>query len=418
MRPDNVKTDRLKAFIEEARRAAAGFHGDVGRSRGSVTVVHHNDADGIAAAAALAYAFRRLRVDCRRLPIEKVHAPVVAAIHAGAQGAVLYADLGGQSCRLIDHYTTDRQPVIILDHHLPGGASSERIVHLNPEHGGISGDSEASGAAVCALFAAELLEEAALAEHGTEAFPALMGVIGAVGDGQMAAGTLTGLNRRLLETALEHGEIAPHREGFAIPRYGHKSLSEIVEVLNLLGSVGFYSGHAETGVNYLLGNDGPEALRIAAKLGALKASCFQKEAGAIGRSGLSASTHLQWVDVKDRFVPMGVKAIGLFLEFLAEQGQADPDKYLIGFQHLPAEMPGVGAIESRLTKISARVPPLLRNRILEGRLPDLMTLIPQATERVGGAADGCHRFAAASLIEQGREEAFLQALEDVLTQAR
>jgi len=44
-----------------------------------------------------------------------------------------------------------------------------------------------------------------------------------------------------------------------------------------------------------------------------------------------------------------------------------------------------------------------------------MTLIPQATERVGGAADGCHRFAAASLIEQGREEAFRQALEDILS---
>jgi len=47
-----------------------------------------------------------------------------------------------------------------------------------------------------------------------------------------------------------------------------------------------------------------------------------------------------------------------------------------------------------------------------------MTLIPQATDCVGGAADGCHRFAAASLIEQGREAAFLRALEDVLAGTR
>ena len=418
MRHDNVKGDRLNSFIAEARRTAICFLEAVGPLQASATLVHHNDADGIAAAAALVHTFGKLHRSCRLLPIEKVHAPVIEAIHAGSQGAILYADLGGQSCDLIDRYTTDSHHVYILDHHLPGAASSDRILHLNPEHAGISGDSEASGAAVCAFFAAELLKEAAIAEEGREALPALMGVIGACGDGQMALGTLTGLNRLLLENALEHGEIASRPEGYAISRYGGKSLNEIVEILNLLGSVGFYAGHAATGVDFLLGGPSEEALRIADKLGTLKASYFTKEAEAISGSGLSTTTHLQWVDVKDRFVPMGVKAIGLFLEFLAEREQVAPDKYLIGFQHLPSEMPGLGSIEGRLTKVSARVPNLLRNRIHEGQLPDLMTLIPHATERVGGAADGCHRFAAASLIEQGREGAFLKALEEVLAKAQ
>jgi hypothetical protein len=356
---------------------------------------------------------------CRLLPIEKVHAPVVEAIHAAARGPILYADLGGQSCHLIDRYTTDAQHVVILDHHLPGAACSDRIVHLNPEHDGLSGDSEASGAAVCAFFAGELLREAS--SGGTpapEALPALMGVIGAVGDRQMTSGTLTGLNRLLLETVIEHGEVALRPEGYAVPRYKNKSLEAIVEVLNLLGSVGFYAGHAGTGVAYLLGRQAREALRIAEKLGELKTSHFEREAGAVRRDGLSASAHLQWVDVKARFAPMGVKAIGLFLEFLAEREQVAPDKYLIGFQHLPAEMPGIGVIAGRLTKVSARVPRLLKERILAGRLPDLMTLVPCASDRVGGAADGCHRLAAASLIEQGREEAFLQALEGVLSPMR
>ena len=417
MRHDDLKPDRLNTFIADAHRAAACFREHVGRSRASATVVHHNDADGIAAAAALAYTFRKLHVDARLLPIEKVHGPVVEAIHAGTKGAILYADLGGQSCQLIDRYTTDGQQVIILDHHLPGTDLASRIFHLNPEHQGISGDSEASGAAVCAFFAAELLKETASGAQGPDALPALMGVIGAVGDGQMRSGALAGLNRLLLETALQKGEVALGPKGYAATsRYGNKSLNEIVEVLNLLGSVGFYAGHAQTGVDYLLGIESQKALRIAKKLGVLKTSYFEKEAEVIGRNGLSASTHLQWVDVKGRFVPMGVKAIGLFLEWLAEQGPAAPDKYLIGFQHLPAEMPGIGVIEGNLTKISARVPRPLRERILAGQFPDLMTLIPQATERVGGAADGCHRFAAASLIEQGREEAFRQALEDILSQ--
>lgn len=412
-----MTTDRLKAFIEDSRRAAAlFFRTAVGQSRVSTTVVHHNDADGIAAGAALAYVFRKLAISCRLLPIEKVHAPVVEAIHAAERGCILYADLGGQSCHLIDRYTTDDQLVIILDHHLPGAAFSDHTVHLNPEHAGISGDNDASGAAVCAFFADELLKAASSGAQDSKALLALMGVIGAVGDGQMTSGTLTGLNRLLLDTALEQGEVSLCPEGYAIPRYGNRPIDEIVDLLNLLGSVGFYSGHATTGVDYLLGIGGQEALRIAKGLGALKSSCFEREAEAIRHKGLSGSTHIQWIDVKGRFVPMGVKAIGLFLEFLAEREQVALDKYIIGFQHLPAEMPGIGFIQGKLTKISARVPRQLRDRIVEGQFPDLMTLIPRATERVGGAADGCHRFAAASLIEQGREGAFLQALEDVLSQ--
>jgi single-stranded DNA-specific DHH superfamily exonuclease len=214
-----MHTDRLTAFLREARKAAAGFREAAGQSRAPATIVHHNDADGIAAAAALVYALRRKALRCRLLPIEKVHAPVVEAIHAAARGPILYADLGGQSCHLIDRYTTDAQHVVILDHHLPGAACSDRIVHLNPEHDGLSGDSEASGAAVCAFFAGELLREAS--SGGTpapEALPALMGVIGAVGDRQMTSGTLTGLNRLLLETVIEHGEVALRPEGYAVPR--------------------------------------------------------------------------------------------------------------------------------------------------------------------------------------------------------
>jgi len=418
MRHDNVNTDGLKAFIEKARRTALSFLRAVSKSQASTTIVHHNDADGIAAAAALAFTFRKLHVNYRLLPIEKVHAPVIEAIHAVVKGTILYADLGGQSCQLIDQYTTDSHQVIILDHHLPGTAFSDHILHLNPEHGGISGDTDASGAAVCAFFVAELLKEVSPGSPEPEVLPALMGVIGAVGDGQMTSGTLTGLNQLLLKTALEQGEVTLCPEGYAIPRYRNKSINEIVDVLNLLGSVGFYSGDAKIAVDYLLGGESEEALRIAEKLGGLKRSYFEKEAEAIGRNGLSTSAHLQWVDVKARFVPMGVKAIGLFLEFLAEWEQVAHDKYLIGFQHLPAEMPGIGLIEGRLTKISARVPRSLRDQILIGQLPDLMSLIPHATYRVGGTADGCHRFAAASLIEQGREEAFLQALEDLLAKAQ
>jgi hypothetical protein len=406
--------DRFNAFLKEVEAAAGLFAGRVRKGHLSVTVVHHNDADGIAGAAALSHAFDRTGIGFRLLPVEKVHEPIIERIHADTAAVILYADLGGQSSGLIGRHAGRNPQVIILDHHLPGGEVPANVIHLNPERSGISGDADASGASVCALFAGELLKEASLSSPEDEALTALLGVLGAIGDGQVHEGSLTGINRMLLSAAIKQGVIAETTDGYVIPRFLNKTAREVVEMLNLLGSVGFYSGSAETGVDFLLGRDSGGALRISGRLKDLEASCFRKEAEAVRRQGLAGSDHFQWVDIKDRFVPMGVKAVGLFLEHLISEGLSAPEKYLIGFQHLPLEMPGIGLLEESLTKVSARVHPKLKESIQRDRLPDFMTLIPQATARVQGTADGCHRFKAASLIEQGQEAEFLQALEEVL----
>ena len=411
--------DRLHEFIAEHRRAATVFIKTAHQEgRLPVTIVHHNDADGIAAGAILAHVFSLADLDFRLLPVEKVHKPIIEKIHTDPGGIFVYADLGGQSSGLIGRYASGSPLVIILDHHLPGGDVPGNVRHLNVERFGISGDDDASGASVCALFAGELLKEAPLLSAQDEALPALLGVVGAIGDGQDHSGSLTGINLMLLEAAHQQGEIIKTADSFTIPRYMNKTVYEVVELLNLLGSVGFYSGNAKTAVDFLLGRDSDEALRIAGQLHELKTSCFNKEAETIRSHGLAGSRHFQWVDVQDRFSPMGVKAIGLFLEHLIREGLATPDKYLMGFQHLPVEMPGIGLLEQSLTKISARVHPDLKESIQQGQLPDFMTLIPQATALVAGTADGCHRFTAASLIRQGQEAEFIQALETILDQER
>jgi hypothetical protein len=412
-----LNAQNIADFTAAVRRAAERFLPLARQGRLPVTLVHHNDADGMAAAAALAYALGRLDVDFRLQPVEKVHAPILEKIHAPGGDIVLYADLGGQSCHLIGGYATGNPLVIILDHHLPGGAVPGHVIHLNPELFGISGDTDASGAAVGACFARALAGGCSPPASGPSDLPALLGVLGAIGDGQMPAGALSGLNRMLLEAALAAGDLQASPGGFTIPRLGHRTAREVVDLLDLLGSVGFYAGHAATGVNFLLGKDAGEAQRVTEGLADLKASAFRREEETVRRQGLGGSRHFQWVDVKDRFKPMGVKAIGLFLEDLGARGLATADRYLIGFQHLPAEMPGLGRLDQALTKISARVPPALKAAIQQGGLPDFMTLIPGAAARVQGSADGCHRFAAAALIAQGREGDFLEALEQVLAQA-
>ncbi len=406
----------FNALNAEIDRAAALLAGTAGNLPAPVTVVHHNDADGLAAAAALSYALDRAGLEGRRLAVEKIHEPILPIIHR-TEGPVLYADLGGQSAGIIERHALHTPLVIILDHHLPDSQVCRHLVHINPERFGISGDTEASGAAVSALFAGALLaRRTAGLSAQDKALPALMGVIGAVGDGQAPGGVFSGINRPLFETARQLGEIAPGGEdGPVIPRFGRRPVSAIVETLNLLGSVGFYSGHAETAVAFLLGqDDGQVPAAAARRLDELKHTRFAAEVGTISRRGMTVSPHFQWVDVANRFAPMGVKAIGLFLEALIHQGLAAQDRYLLGFQHMPDQMPGIGRIPGSLTKVSARVPPQLKAEIDWGRHPDFMTLIPQASALVGGSADGCHRFAAAALIQRGREAAFMQTMEETL----
>lgn len=410
--------NRLHEFIEENRRAAALFMRTAQDPRLHITVVHHNDADGIASGAILSHAFELTGLDYRLLPVEKVHETIIKEVHADNDSIIIYADLGGQSSGLIGRYVYDNPLVIILDHHLPGGDVPANVIHLNVERFDISGDDDASGASVCAIFAGELLKDAPLMSAQDESLPALLGVIGAMGDGQDHTGSLTGINLMLFETALNQGELIKDKDDFIVPRYMNKRAHEVVDMLNLLGSIGFYSGNAKTGVDFLLGKEQDKALHVSAGLQKMKTSLFNRETQAIRTGSLEKSEHFQWVDVQDRFSPMGVKAIGLFLEHLIHEGFPAPDKYLIGFQHLPAEMPGIGTLKQALTKISARVAPELKNSIQAGDLPDFMTLIPQATDLVSGTADGCHRFTAASIIRQGQEKEFIESLETVLARAR
>ncbi|MBN2538779.1 MAG: DHH family phosphoesterase [Deltaproteobacteria bacterium] len=406
--------NRISNFIRENQKAAALFLELMQAERVSVTVVHHNDADGIAAAAALTMAFERLGFNYRLLPIEKIYEPLVKKLHADTGDVILYADLGGQSAGLIGHYAARNRQVIILDHHLPGGPVPGNTVHLNPELYGISGDDDASGASVCALFARELLREAGFDTPDSEAWLAVLGVIGAVGDGQERNGIFTGMNEMFFAAATKEGSIRKAGSDLTVPRLLGRTVKEIVEIVTLLGSVGFYSGDAATAGALLLGGDPDEAIRRAGQLEEIKTASFAREVERIRREGLAQSDHFQWIDVQDRFAPMGVKAIGLFLEHLITQGLIAKDKYLFGFQHLPAEVPGIGRIDTELTKISSRVYPELREAIEAGMRPDFMTLVPGATDLVEGTADGCHRFAAASLIDRGREEDFIGALETVL----
>lgn len=408
-----MNTEQFQQYKTENYRAAGELLDVLKKKETPAVVVHHNDADGLCAAASLSKAFDILSVDYKLFPLEKIHELILEKIHAAYRGCLIYADLGGQSSGLIGKYAKHNSLVIILDHHLPDGEVPGNVIHLNPELFGISGDVEISGASVSSVFAMELLRRSPAAISNVDADLAIFSIIGAFGDRQLKDGALTGANRIFLARAQEQGFIQKSKASYVLPGFGNRSIEEVVEILNLLGSIGFYSGDTQKGIDFLMGRNQDRAIARASELSWMKKEKFDLELKKAAESGLGKTTHFNWIDIKDRFSPMGVKAIGLFIERLIEEKIAEPDKYLIGFQHFPNSVPGIGNLDISLTKVSARVPSGLRKEIEEKNFPDFMKLIPEATALTGGIADGCHRFSAASLIKRGREQAFVEAMESL-----
>lgn len=406
--------EQYEQYKIENSHAARALLNILKRGKTDVTVVHHNDADGLCSAASLSRTFDILSIDYKLIPLEKIHEIIVEKIHAGSRGCLIYADLGGQSSGLIGKYSTQNKLVIILDHHLPGGGVPENVIHLNPENFDVNGDSEISGASVVSVFAKELLRQSPTGKSNAAAELAIFGIIGAFGDRQVRNGVLTGVNKLFLLEAEKQGFIQKLEGGYVFPGFGDRKPEELVEILDLLGSIGFYLGEAQKGIHFLLGEDQGKAIDTASDLLEMKKAKFNAEMRNIQDFGLCKSPHFDWVDIKDRFLPMGVKAIGLFIEQLIEKRITGPDKYVIGFQHFPETVPGIGNLGISLTKVSARVGAGLREKIEQGTLSDFMRLIPGATRVVEGMADGCHRFSGASLIKRGDEQAFIEALENLL----
>ncbi len=123
---------------------------------------------------------------------------------------------------------------------------------------------------------------------------------------------------------------------------------------------------------------------------------------------------IQWVDVKDRFTPMGVKMIGIFCEILVEKKLIDPDKYVAGFQTIPNHIPGFGSVEFHETKISMRVSPAMEKKIMEGKMPGLNTFLPEATGILGGFSDACHTLCGATTVAIGRQARLIEEMQKIL----
>ena len=391
MRMDAAALDGFRAAM---KAAAAELREGACRE---ITLIHHNDTDGITSGSILRHCLQRAGFSVENIPIERVHPAFLPAIHRPGRRLILYADLGGQSADVIHRHILDDTRVIIIDHHLPAAGDFPRLRQVNPEYFGIDGDGACAAASAACFFAL------ALDERNEDL--AALAVLGAVGDHQMTAGRCEGLNALLLETAVRRGDLRQdvrEKARWLIPRFQDRTLQESDRLILSLAVNGYYRHGADVALAVCQNGPDDRALAFDVEMASLRQERFSTEMTRIRRKGLGREGPIAWVDVGERFHPLGLKAIGLFCEEIIGSGMAEGECYVVGFQRFPCENPYLGRIPGGEAKVSLRVTPGLRRSIEKGFKPDFMELVPGAVRQVGGFAEACHRFAAASTIPEER----------------
>ena len=395
------------------------IHKGIGRIRAAgleITLVHHNDADGLSSAAVLQTSLTRAGFSVRRICIERVHPPTIARIHDEATSSILYVDLGAQAAPEISDANQGRRTTLILDHHHPNEPTDPKVLNIATENFGLSGDMDISASTAAYFFALEL--------DAKNRDLAYIGVLGAVGDEHDRDGGLIKENRDALMDAVEQGHVqievdADGKERYSLTRFGDPvPMAPLAISVTTLGGVGYYSDGPDLGVRVCLEGLFPEAEQRLEELRETQKKAYKKTSAYLKDEGFQETKHIQWFNVGDDFSPMGVKIIGEYCWDIRNEDFVDPEKYLVGFQNMAPEIPGLGTFDWSQTKVSMRLPsPLEKKVLVEKTMPGLGYLVPEAARQVGGSIDACHDYTAATIVDIGQEEALIAAM-DKLVQSK
>jgi hypothetical protein len=396
-------------FLKEIRKGI-----NLMRAAGSeVALVHHNDADGLTSAAVLETAFTRAGLSVQRICIERVHPPIVARIHEQFPATIFYVDLGGQAAPVISDANKGKRTTIILDHHHPQKPTDSKVLNISTEFFGLSGDMDISASTAAYFFALEMDE--------CNRDLAYVGVLGAVGDEHDREGGLVQENREALLDAVEQGHVqievdAGGKEIYSLTRFGDAvPMAPLAISVTTFGGVGYYSGGPDLGVQVCIKGLFPEAQRQLDELRQTQQTAYQETTARLMQDGFQETKHIQWFTVRDDFSPMGVKIIGEYCWDIRNEVFVNPEKYIVGFQNMAPEIPGVGFFDWAQTKASMRLPTPLEHKILVDRtMPGLSYLVPEAARQVGGSIDACHDYTAATIVDTGKEEALVAAMDELI----
>jgi hypothetical protein len=377
----------------------------------TVQVFHHNDSDGLSSGAILTRAFERQGFKVQRFCLEKPYPAVLRKVYEQEGSILIFADFAGRIAPLLSELNKGRNLTLILDHHVAEASTDPRVHNLDPDLYGLKGDRDISGSTTCYLFALTL--------DPVNRDMAHIAVIGAVGDGFFVDGQLVSQNREVTLEAVQQGqiEIRKHANGeqyLLTSSKGQIPCTGVGDYLDLLGGVGYYQNGPDMGVRVCLEGFLPQADRMVEELQVIRTKVFNDEITRLQSGELKQAPHIQWFHVEKRFFPMGVKMIGAFCDAIKDTDLIDPLKYLAGFQIIPDEIPGFGAIKFNEVKVSMRVSAYLEGEIRAARAMGLNILLPEATNKLGGFSDACHSLTAATTVAIGKEEKLIEEMEQII----
>ena len=405
---DETGLQRIDTLMNAMQQAAAAV--DLWPLK-KVTLLHHNDADGLSSGAILTRAFERAGFIVRRCCLEKTYPVVLKEILAKKGALIVFADFAGRIAPLISEMNGKRNLVLILDHHKAMPSTDSLVHHLNPELFGFKGDRDISASNTCYLFAV-LLDPANKDLAG-------IATLGAVGDRFFENGRLFAKNR---DTALEAQRLGlvevrkreDSEDYFLLTPHGPIACADMAAHLDTLGAAGYFQDGPEMGIQVCLSGMTRESDQMLRSLQDIQSAVFNDRVARIKAGEIHHTEHIQWFDVHENFQPMGVKSIGSFCAGYKDTDLFHPNKYIAGFQMVPDKIPGIGTVAINAVKVSMRVPSALQKKIHAGHMPGLDQFLPEATAKIGGFSDACHGLAAATTLARGREAALVLEMENIL----
>lgn len=434
----NVETKKLK---DMARQAAA-----VIEDHEYVRVISHNDADGLTSASIICQALLRKGIRFHATIVPRLDSSVADMVIAGAgeKDLVLFCDMGsGQSGIL----SAIKNPMVILDHHVPVGESPAKVV-VNPHLVGIDGAMHISASGTTYLVA-RALDPANVDLAG-------MAVAGAVGDKQL----MDTVNGTILKEAVDAGVVTV-RKGL---RVGDGDIADVLEYtpepylditgdrqrieefLSILGIRGEISGLSEEQLKKLTS---AIALKLAKKstseaidasigdvyylnreivknvydLISIFNTCGRMEKAGIAISiGMRDRTHLEEAMKMSvgyqREIVGNIKAASDMLRMGQSIGYLiTKDMESTGMvastmvRYINPDMPFVAVNRvDDIVKVSAR-----GTRALVAKGLDLAFALREASKTVGGEGGG-HNIASGASIPPGTEELFISKVDEIVGQ--
>ncbi|RLD31909.1 MAG: hypothetical protein DRI73_07935 [Bacteroidetes bacterium] len=379
-----------------------------------IELFHHNDTDGLTAGTILLNSFKETGYEVSRFSLEKPYPQVLEKIFSKSDSIIVFTDFAGKIAPLISKLNKGNNLVLIIDHHPAEVSRDESVINLDGELFGLKGDRDISASSTCFLFARVMLESIGLSADSMSH----LGALGAIGDGFLVNGALSGVNREVMEIAEKLNLVRvvknDHGEEYFITLSGVEyTAEEICISLDTLGGVGYYQNGTALGIELCQNGLTQSLKKIIDELNIKKEEIFSEEIQNL-KQGIKTTENLHWFNVQDRFKPMGVKMIGVFCNQIKNMDFLDETKYLAGFQTVSNEVPGFGEIEFNSTKISMRVSDFLKDKIRGGNYPGLSSFLPQATHNIGGFADACHGLSAATTVKIGQEEVLINEIEKEL----